>query len=385
MWYNNMIILIWSIILIWRSFVNFGGFNMNGEARKIPVRSESLSGTAKALLTVIASFCMTFCGAWNLLGIASGDIRLLTLVGLLSMLVYFAVGGICTLLALEAPRLAPIPALVSFTVTFGLFTALNGGFRVIILAAALLSVFPTLGGAILAVTMRNGVKRPSAILASSVGTGIFTAAVLVLSVYLAGGVLSGESITAIVEGARTSLIEFFELQLETIKNKLPEYDVSAIEPVTMVNGIFNLLPALIVFVLNAIAFFSQLSLLALLRLFGLYHKLERTDIEFKVSPVTAAVFAVSFILSMVLSPNLGVALAVLDNLSMILMPAMAVVGLMGSLPRREGNTVKVGCFPLLLSGSLMMFMPALAMVVLAVFGTVYTFMELFSTLKKERQ
>ena len=88
---------------------------------------------------------------------------------------------------------------------------------------------------------------------------------------------------------------------------------------------------------------------------------------------------------MVLSPDVGAALAVFDNLSMMLMPALAVVGLMGSLPKREGNTVKVGCFPLLLSGSLLIFMPIIGILVLAVFGTVYTFAELYRNSKNEKQ
>lgn len=365
--------------------LNFDGFNINDGAVNTTARSESLSRAAKVFLTAIASFCMTFCGAWNLLGAASGDISILVLVGFLSMLVYFAVGGICALLSLEAPRLAPIPPIISFVLTFSIFTLLNDGFRVIILAFSVLSIFPSVGGAVLAFAMRNGVKRPSAILASSVSTGVFTAAVFAVSVYLAGGVLNSEAMISIVEGARTSLIRFLELQIELIKNELPEYDVSMIDPKAMVNGIFNLLPALIALVFNAIAFFSQLSLLALLRILGLYHKLERTDTEFKVSAITAAVFAVSYILSMVLSPDIGAALAVFDNLSMMLMPAMAVVGLMGSLPKREGNTVKVGCFPLLLSGSLLIFMPIIGILVLAVFGTVYTFAELYRNSKNEKQ
>lgn len=358
---------------------------MNKGDFKLPLHPNSLSVAAKTVLTVIATFLMTLCGVWNMLGIAANNGTVLMLTGMLSMLVYFIVGGICALLVLEAPRLAGVPPIISFVFIMAFFGIMNGGFRVAFLADALMSLFPAVGGAILAIAMKRGAKRSGAILASSMGTGIFAALVLILSVYLAGGVIDGESLISVVDQARVNLIESFEAQLEILKTELPDYDLSSLDVEGTVNGVFNMLPAMLVLVFNAIAFFSNLSLLALLRILDLYHKLERSDIEFKVSPVTAGVFAVSYIMAVVLAASDNVALAVFDNLSMILMPALAVVGLMDSLPRKDGNTVRVGCFPLILSGVLMMFFPSLGVLVLAIFGTFYTLRAAWMNVKNKKE
>ena len=120
-----------------------------------------------------------------------------------------------------------------------------------------------------------------------------------------------------------------------------------------------------------------------MRILALYHKLKKADTEFKVSIVTAVLYAASYLLTVVTVGDDSPAYAVFDNISTILMPALAVVGLMECLPKRDGASVRVGCFPLILSGSLMMFLPALGVLVLSFFGTFYIIRDEFKKHKKD--
>lgn len=363
--------------------MNFNNNNANRGDFKLPLHPNSLSNTAKVFLTMTASFLMLVCSIFNMFGITANSPTVIMLAAVLSMLVYFIVGGICALLVLEASKLAPVPPIVTFVLTLLLFGVINGGVNSAMLSDALLSLFPSVGGTAMALAMKKGAGRTSAILVSSVSTGVFVAAVCVLSVYLAGGSVSGASISSAIDSARASFVEMFEEQIAVFEKEMPEYDFSGLDIEGSVNGIFNRLPAMIVLAFNVTAFFSNLSLLALMRILDLYHKLKKADTEFKVSIVTAVLYAASYLLTVVTVGDDSPAYAVFDNISTILMPALAVVGLMECLPKRDGASVRVGCFPLILSGSLMMFLPALGVLVLSFFGTFYIIRDEFKKHKKD--
>lgn len=361
--------------------MNFGNFEGDKGNFELPIHPDKLSKKAKAFLTVVSSVLMFICGYCLLVGITSNDMNLLSTAALLGYFLNFITGGISALLVLEAPRLAPLPPVLSFGAVLTCFILKNGGFRVAFLFGALFSLLPFVTGLVLALAMRKGMNRVGAVLASAVGAGIFFIVIFVFSVYLAGGIINGETLISFVDQFREGMRLYFEEQIRFINETLPQYDVSAIDPAALANGMINILPAAIVLYFSVSAFFINLSLLALLRIYDLYHKTEPHDREFKVSVVTAIVFATAYLLSAFLKDS--PALAVLDNLYMILLPPMAVVGLMSCLPRREGNTVKIGCFPLVISVPLIFMLPGIGLFLLAFFGTFFTIKEAFSGCKKE--
>ena len=358
--------------------MNSDSFNKNNEyteqggSPSFTPPPDKLSNAARAAMTLGTSVFMLICGLLNVMGLAFGDAAIFMGTSTLSLLVYIILGGMCALIALDCPVLAPIPPLVAFVGSFAIAAFANGGVSAILLCEALMSVFPALCGIIIAVSMKMGAKRTGAIVASAIGTGIFTAVIVILSVYLSGGAFDGAAVIAAVDEARESFIEAMKLQSKEL-SELYGYDFSGLDIEGTVNGVFNLIPALAALIFAVTAFFSQLSLLALCRICNLYHKLKKKDTEFEVSTVTAAVFAFSYIMSIFLSSSDSAALAVFDNLSMILQPALSVVGVISVLPKREGNVLKVGCFPLVAVFSLLMFAPSLAFILLAVMGTVSTF------------
>ncbi len=361
--------------------MNFSNFRRNKGDFELPIHPDTLSKGAKLFLTVISSALMGICGYCLLIGITSNDLGLLSSAVLLGYFLGFITGGICALLVLEAPKLAPLPPLLSFVFILVYFIARSGGFRVAFLFGALFSLLPFVLGLVLALAMKKDINRVGAILASAIGAGVFFLVILTFSVYLAGGVINGEVLISLVEQMREGMNEYFEAQLLFMKENFPQYDVSSIDPAALANGVINLLPATVVLCFSVAAFFSNLSLLALLRIYDLYHKTEPRDREFKVSVVTAVVFAAAYLLSAFLADS--PALAVLDNVYMILMPPMAVAGLMSCLPRREGNTVKIGCLPLVISVPLIFILPGVGIFLLAFFGTFFTIKEAVSMQKKK--
>lgn len=369
--------------------MNFGNFddksgenknNINGfeffTPPEPPAPPEKLSGASRAALTVGATFFMVLCGVWNLFGAMMGDALVFMGAGMLSMLVYIILGGICALLCLDCPRIAFLPPVISFTAVLLISFAFGGG-----VGNALLTLFPFICGLIIAVSMKKGAKRTGAILSAAVGLALFCAAVLVINIYLSGAELGEIDVVAALDNARQNFIGAMELQMaemtEIYGNEIANIDIEG-----TVNGVFNLLPAMIVLTFSAVAFFSQLSLLALCRICNLYHKLEKKDTEFEVTAVTAVVFAVSEVLSMIFSASDSVYLAVFNNISSILLPALAVVGLMSVLPKKEGNMVKVGCFPLIIFAFLAFYAADLAFLFLAVIGTVGTIKKNFKKPKE---
>ncbi len=354
--------------------MNTGDFKNSGasaESISVYPLPDKLGGGARAALVIAASVFMLLSGLWNVIGFASGDAVLFTGVLVLSFLVYIILGGICALLALECPRLAILPPLVAFLGSLGV-SSLMGGISPSAVLSSLFSVFPALCGFIIAVSMKKGAKRTGAILSAAIGLGVFSTGLLLLSAAFSGQNIGLSHITAAIDSARAAFIEAMQ---ETYAKLSEIYgnDISGMDIELAVNSVFNLLPAIICTMFMTVAFFSQLSLLALCRICGLYHKLEKKDTEFSLSVITALVFAVSYLMSIILSSGDSAALAVFDNLGMMLQPGLAVVGLMSVLPKREGNMLRVGCFPLVAVFLLLTFAPAIAFVLLSVMGTFETF------------
>ena len=331
-----------------------------------PPPPEKLTTLAKLLFVVISSVMMILSGIWNMIGVESKNASILMLAGMLSMLVYIVIGGMCALLTLDSPRLSPLPPIVAFACVLCVFGAAKG-FSPAALCDALFVVFPAVVGIIIAASMRLGAKRTGAIVAAAIGGGLFTIGAIFLAVFLSGETVSAADILKFVDELRLSMVEMMKEKSAEF-SELYGYDFSTVDIEGAVNGAFNLLPAMFALIFSLVAFFSQLSLLALCRICNLYHKLEKKDTEFKVSAVTAVVFAVSYILSIFMTMGGSVAQAVAENLSMILLPALAMVGFSSVLPKREGNMIKVGCFPLVAVIGLLMFATSIAIVVLAFMG-----------------
>lgn len=350
--------------------------NQNGVdgGKNIPRYPQNLSKKQRAFFVVGATLFMLICSVINIFGLSSGDSVALIGSGTLSMLVYIMVGGVCALLVLDCPKLAAIPPLLSLVASLVIFFVQNGKLTSVGVLGAVQSLFPAICGVIIAVSMKRGARRSGAILAGAVGLALFTVALFTVGSLLEGQSIGVEYLLAAIEEARQGLIASMTEMAPELSETLG-YDVSGLDFESVVNSVFNILPALVILTFTISAFVAQLSLLALCRICGIYHKLEKKDTEFSVTPITALIYAITALLGFFIPDGQGAAAAVLENLNIILMPALALVGLMSFLPRREGNVVRIGCFPLVILVILLMTAPIIAILLLSAVGA-------FGTLKR---
>lgn len=340
------------------------------------VKKTEVTPLAKTALIAICVFLATMCGLWNLFGVSSGHTDVGFMVASMSYLLYFIIGGLTAVLVIESPKLAFLPPLLSFGLVLVFFSLVGGAVRAPFVINALVTLIPFVCGISLAIAMKRGFTRTGAITLSASVTGVFSVGILMLSAYISGNELSVSALLDFVDVIRAEATEFFGTQISEATEMFPQYDLSEIDPAVIVNEIFNILPAMFILLFSVLAFFVNVSMLASMRILGIYDRVEQKDRAFEVSAVTAVVFAVSYIASIILSGADSPAFAVCYNISVVLMPALAMVGLFENLPRKEGRTIRIGCFPIFFGIPLLLIYPSIGLLVFSILGTI-------STLKKE--
>lgn len=346
---------------------------------KKPEPQTDLSGGKKAALLALSSLLMLACGAMNMFGALSSYPEALLGAFIISALIYIVVGGAVALLAKFSLALSFIPCAVSLVGTLLLGGAVSGGINNVHIAFALLSLFPAVGGIAIALSMKKGAKRSTSILIAALALGVFTLAIILGLLTVSGASLSLDTFIEELDRIRLSFIASTEAQAKEIA-ELYGVDPKIIDAEEMINSVFNTLPAASLLVFALSAFFSQLSMLAFSRICGVYGALDKKDTEFSVSPTTSLMFGIVFIIFMFCS-ELNTFTVVVQNLLILLEWPLALIGLRSILPRRVGNMVRVGCFPLAMTAFLFVTSPDIAVLFLAVIGSFGGIKQFFKDIK----
>ena len=206
---------------------------------------------------------------------------------------------------------------------------------------------------LLAYATLSGRGRTSAICFSVLGFVLVVLGVLAAVIATVKGGLGREQILSSVNDAREWLLallqQFRDLMLESTEGVLTEQtgevgtrimEVLSDEALTeVVAQLFNILPGLLVVLFSVISFEAQMLLNAGYHRAGLDAVLTREARFLTVSVSAAVLYAVSFLLMLVL-PLTSIASAVAQNLALILMPILCVMGIQGlllSLSRSRGG------------------------------------------------
>lgn len=198
----------------------------------------------------------------------------------------------------------------------------------------------------------TGRGRTSAICFATFGFLLVLLGVLAAIVASAKGGLGREQILSSVNDARGWLLSFFqqirELMLESTAGLSAQTDAVNAQITQMLSDetltelvaqLFNLLPGLAVVLFSVLSFEAQLLLNAGYHRAGLDAVLTRGARFLTVSVSAAVLYTVSFVLIFVL-PATSLASAVVQNLALILMPILCVIGIQGlliSLSRSRGG------------------------------------------------
>lgn len=349
--------------------------NIKNEITKPP----KLSPVKGAILTAVCVILAVLYG-----GTASGVIppetlgAVFILIGLAAMFGYLLVSG-----SLYQPVMVVIAAIVAPAAFMYLFPSDESAAIVSFGAITFEALVPIACGFALFLSYKYRMRRTSGIVFASVLAGILFTGSILCGIYVSYGKISGDTVMNLIEEVRSTMIETINQVTEEMSKNISSLgDISSKLPAgsfnaeSLVNSVFNILPAILIVTLTTLSYFMQKVFFFCFRVFGGGGKYLTSEMTtFEVSAPTAVIFAVCYVVSIFFMSQKGTAKAVLDNLTMILEPGLAITGIVSFLPKRQGNVVRIGCLPILAIIILFFITPGTATLVLAISGT-------FSVLKK---
>lgn len=373
----------------WRLHVNLneippqGGNNITNDQK--PTSLQKLSPVAGAILTAVCVLLAILYGGMASQALPAGTFgALLILLLLPALFAYLCLAGYFfqPMAVAAASLITPVICAVSLP-SDAVSPAASVGM-------VLESLVPAACGLALFVSYKKRMRRTGGIVLAAVFAGILFAGSLAVGIYNTYGSLGGDTVMTMLDELRTAMTDAVSELVAEMKDSLSSlggvYESAAmaeLDPEFLVNGIFNVLPAIVIVTLSVLAYLMQRFFFTCFRVFRAGDDLFTPEMKtFEVSAPTAAIFALGFIISIFLTSSSGAAKAVLDNLTMILEPGLALTGLSSILPKREGNMVRVGCFPIVAVVILLFVSLNIAVVVLAVIGTVSVLKKAFGELKK---
>ena len=180
----------------------------------------------------------------------------------------------------------------------------------------------------------DGLTRVGVICATSLALGLSMAAMITLSVYRVLGTLEPTALMEGMEALRVSIIEAFvnteippDLNPEAIAELEEMLTYSNVE--NMVNGVFNLLPALAVVAVNLLSITAQTLQHAALRTFGFEASITERVRAFRMSLIACIVFLGAYLVTFLEGSDASTLTGtVAQNIYIILLPGLALAGLL---------------------------------------------------------
>lgn len=302
-------------------------------------------------MTLVASYLLFFSATGNeaTAFLATALIIVFSAAVLRSRLLSLIVGIPAALSFLSTSSFIPVASIAAiiFLVALGAVALLRvnkifvvGCFLIAFVASALITgdtitsaaMLPfALCALLLAVALAKGMRRASAICLVAAGLLVGYALIAVVGIYRFGGQISTEMLSALVDEAYTIMLEAFRES-----TALLEEEMRAMMTVEVFNAAFDsmlcTLPAGCIIVISVMAFLAHALSFMLSVATGYAEKIPEASRPFVLSPVTAILYVVSFLL-MIFAPYMGdssgLLLLTAQNMTLILMPALLLVGALG--------------------------------------------------------
>ena len=250
---------------------------------------------------------------------------------------------------------------------------------------AVFSFSVVIAGTLIAYGLRRDHPRIAVIISVSVFAGVFAAALILVSYLCKGGSIRAlpADILAIFDNLKAALTEsmgpYLDKLIESanISANLAEQLTSAVIIEALVETVKAMSVAIIVVFVNVCSFIAFYAAVGFAKLFGFYPLLPKKNGIFLPSKASAVIFLVSFFLQMITSmigAQSGIfyyASLVCMNLTMILLPCFAVMGIKGLVLRyRKRATRKFAVLMTVLCGLFIIFgLAYLAIYLVAFIGT----------------
>lgn len=259
----------------------------------------------------------------------------------------FTIGEGSVLMATAGKRqvlLIPLAPLVACGVAAFLFSRID---------IALLSLLPFPAALALAAGTRSSAGRETGL--TRVGALCFTSVVLGVTLlgfaawflYQAIGTLELSALTELLEQLRSTLTQaLLNYQVTYGDTVILSFTDQEEVIVNAVNSTINILPAVLVVLLNMISAVAQMLALSGLQAYGFGASATPRTREFRISAVSAAVFLLSWIVALVAvgeNSSSTVASTVGENLFIILIPGLALAGVFRLMRFMARRGSRLGC------------------------------------------
>ena len=239
----------------------------------------------------------------------------------LASVIFFIGMGAVSLL-----RVNKLFAVGCFLIAFGASVLITGD----PIASAVMLPF-VLCAVLLAIALAKGMRRAPAICLVASGLLVGYVLIITVAIYRLGGQISTELLAALVDEAHAIMLEAFRESVSLL-----EPEMRALMTEEVFNAAFDTmlctLPAGCIIAISVIAFLAHLLSFMLSVATGYAEKIPEESRPFVLSPVTAVLYVVSFLL-MLFAPYMGdssgLLLLTAQNMTLILMPALLLVGVLG--------------------------------------------------------
>ena len=231
-------------------------------------------------------------------------------------------------------------------------------------ALASLPAIALLGGLVMGVCTRKEKDMKTTVMLSAAIPCALAAAVIMIHSYIATG-SPLETLRVSVSQAREETVALLEESMAQLRESLG--DVAALNAEGLVSEAFNTLPGTLVAFAVVLSYLAQKAMFLVARLFGTPEDIPQQSRTLEVSVAAAIVYVVSTALSLFVPTGLLQTSAL--NVALCFVPALALVGVKTQFAQRHGGVVRIGCLPIILFVFLFYINPALAIKVLALFGS----------------
>ena len=246
-----------------------------------------------------------------------------------------------------------------------------------LLALLSISALPAL--AALAHSVCHNVARLGSICRISFALGATFAAFFVLILFLRDGTFSLDAVHSMIESAKNAFLSWFEEQMALDPALFESIGVTA-EQYT--SAAFSLLPAFIICTFNFLAFSAQQINLSLMKSSEFSKFVLPSNSEFIMSPAAAIAFFGSILL-LVMSPSIGSRASAMlaENIFMIFMPGLVLVGFMRMLGKYGKK--RFGTFTIIFFVLLFLLQTWMWLILMSVIGAFTILITAFSKQKKK--
>jgi len=248
-------------------------------------------------------------------------------------------------------------------------------------AVALLSLLPIPVAVVATFAVRRCTAFTPAVamLALTVGAELLVAAIIPLAL---GGLLDASLLPGFVEALGDELIAALEEAGALYADAGITIEISETAIRNLLAGIINLSPAIFALTAMVIAYFTWRTLALLLVSFGVLPRLPRFLVTPTMSVVAAGLFLLAYLVALIANAETATPTgAVAQNLSLILEPGLALVGV-GNLLRRDTPRSCLSLLALILLVYLVWSNPAAALALAAFLGAVHVLLQAFQSQKQ---